>query len=400
MADHVDDDPQPSTSRARNTIEEKRRMRNMRKSRKRSRRVDDVKVEEEEIAQKRLVLAKEECDAEKKLRVAAEAEVRKFRGMAKTYFDRFCWEVEQRRAAMVTGSSHHPKITGSGGVKYGFHEISMNNLEDPVVDGQQKSLYVGRGSFAIVRVQLYRGMKVAVKEYLPRCVKDDLLHEAAVLSQLCHPYLPLLIGVCSSGQPLCLVMQFHGVDSFKTLILGDELRQHKHICAGSGWLILTGQLMEALRYLHDEAGYLHNDIKVDNILLTSVRMDGMLPCSSSNVCLSDEFPYQVILIDFGKASTIKERKYLQLTVAQQHMYKIKYTHIAGEVIEGVMPRSTKSDMYALGKVLQQVKDERRYYNLTDDVQEELSAIIDNCILPDYKKRPEAGQCLSQIKELM
>ena len=95
-----------------------------------------------------------------------------------------------------------------------------------------------------------------------------------------------------------------------------------------------------------------------------------------------------------------ESSYTRCNMDNYSTGKIKYTHIAGEVIEGVMPRSTKSDMYALGKVLQQVKDERRYYNLTDDVQEELSAIIDNCLLPDYKKRPEAGQCLSQIKELI
>lgn len=98
-------------------------MRNMRKSRKRSRNVDDVKVEEEEIAEKCLVLAKEQCVVEEKLRVGAEAEVMKFRGMAKTHFDRFCWEVEQRRAAMVKGSSQHPRITSSGGVKYGWRSV-------------------------------------------------------------------------------------------------------------------------------------------------------------------------------------------------------------------------------------------------------------------------------------
>lgn len=96
-------------------------MRNMRKSRKRSQKVDNVKVEEEEIAEKRLLLAKEQCDAEKKLRVAVEADVRKFKGMAKMYFNRFCWEVEQRMAAMVSGSSQHQRNTGSDKVKYGFH---------------------------------------------------------------------------------------------------------------------------------------------------------------------------------------------------------------------------------------------------------------------------------------
>lgn len=399
MADHVDDQ-QERTSKARNTIEEKRRMRNMRKSRKRSRKDDAVKGEEEEIAGKRLLLAQEQCALEEKLRAAAEAEARKFKGMVKTYFDRFCWEVEQREADKQNGRSQRPGSTSrSAGAtgKCAVHEISAKNLEDPIIDGEQKAVYVGRGSFAIVRAQMYRGMKVAVKEFLPRSIKDDLLREVEVLSHLCHPYLPLLLGVCSSSQPLCLVMQFHGVDNFQTLILGDELRQHKRICAGSGWLIITGQLMEALRYLHEDAGYLHNDIKADNILLSSTRLD-LLPSESR--MSYPEFPYQIILIDFGKASSTKEKKYLRLPVAQQHTYKIKYNHIAGEVVEGIMPRSTKSDMYAMGKVLQLVKDERRYFNLSDEAQEKLSATIDNCLLPDYKSRPEAGQFLAEITELM
>ena len=59
MADHIDDQ---LPSRAHNAIEEKRRMRNMRKSRKRSRMAANAKAEEEEIVEKHLVLAKEECE--------------------------------------------------------------------------------------------------------------------------------------------------------------------------------------------------------------------------------------------------------------------------------------------------------------------------------------------------
>lgn len=105
------------------------------------------------------------------------------------------------------------------------------------------------------------------------------------------------------------------------------------------------------------------------------------------------------MINFGKASCTKER-YLHLTVAQKHMYKIKYNQTAGEVVEEIMPRSTKSDMHAMGKVLQLVKDEWRYYNQSDEAQEKQSVTKDNCLLPDYKRRPEAGQFLAEMKELM
>lgn len=81
------------------------------------------------------------------------------------------------------------------------------------MDGEQKSVYLGRGSFAIVKAQMYRGIKVAVKEFLPRCVKDDVLQEAAILSHLCHLYLPLLLRISSCAQPLRCIMQFHGVDN-------------------------------------------------------------------------------------------------------------------------------------------------------------------------------------------
>lgn len=53
--------------------------------------------------------------------------------------------------------------------------------------------YVGRGSFGVVKVQVFRDILVAVKEYLPKSFKLDVVHEAFILSKVCHPYLPLLI---------------------------------------------------------------------------------------------------------------------------------------------------------------------------------------------------------------
>ena len=54
-----------------------------------------------------------------------------------------------------------------------------------------------------------------------------------------------------------------------------------------------------------------------------------------------KFPYQIILIDLGKASLAKQSRYLRLTEAEKHTYKVKYPHFAGEVIEGIFPTLNK-----------------------------------------------------------
>ena len=276
------------------------------------------------------------------------------------------------------------------------NQINPDNLQDPFVDGEQNSVYLGRGSFGIVKVQFYRGLKVAVKQFLARCFKEDIKREAALLSRFCHPYLLLLIGVCFTANPMKIVMQFHGVDHLEALTVAKELETHKYISAGSGWLILTAQLMEALRYLHQEVECLHNDIKCDNLLIT-VTQD-TLP-SSSKVDLPP-FKYQLILIDFGKSTMIKEEYRLKLTEEAKMMYKSKHCHIASEVIDGITPYTTMSDIFAAGKVIQRINGERHFFNLPTDVQKMMTKTMDSCLSPVYKSRPTPKQVLQTIHSLL
>ena len=46
-----------------------------------------------------------------------------------------------------------------------------------------------------------------------------------------------------------------------------EIIQKKVIPCGlyQTWIFLCGELAEAFRYLHDDAGVLHNDLKSDNV---------------------------------------------------------------------------------------------------------------------------------------
>ena len=55
-----------------------------------------------------------------------------------------------------------------------FHipEIDSSMLSDPFLNGEKQGSYVGRGSFGVAKLELYRGIFVAVKELLQRSVKD------------------------------------------------------------------------------------------------------------------------------------------------------------------------------------------------------------------------------------
>ena len=78
----------------------------------------------------------------------------------------------------------------------------------------------------MVRVQVCRGIKVAVKDYLPHSGACDVRRVARVLSMLCHPYLPLLFGVIISVRPFRLIMQYHELNGKNKSITLDDIIRH------------------------------------------------------------------------------------------------------------------------------------------------------------------------------
>jgi hypothetical protein len=386
---------------ARNTIAEKRKMRNERKKRKRKNLRRQILPKKSDIVdQRRFLLVQERLEMEKTMRAKAEADVKKYRGMARTYFDRFCWEVKERKELLRRQrlASLNPvqtaRTSSPSKTVCLFNEIDVANLQDPVSCGEQEEKYIGRGSFSIVKVQLYRGLKVAVKRYLPRCVKDDVKREAAILCRLCHPFLPLLIGVSTTTESYYLIMQFHGVNGFETTTVWKELETHRLVPVGVEWLVLCGQLAEAIRYIHCDVECLHNDIKIDNVVICESDPH-YLPTNSKNDLPC--FKYQIVLIDFGQASLVKEKNSLQLTENEKASYKGKFEHLAPEVIEGCTPYSTKSDIYAFGHVLRNIGTNRRFLNLSDKVQARMVSLFERCLDTDYTRRPEAELILKYIE---
>lgn len=87
------------------------------------------------------------------------------------------------------------------------------------------------------------------------------------------------------------------------------------------------QIIEALRYLHEYAEILHNDIKCNNVLLAEADS-------------SDGSWLPIVLIN-GKASLISENRRLRLDFVEQYEYVRKYPHIyiAPAVVEEEHPYS-------------------------------------------------------------
>ena len=148
----------------------------------------------------------------------------------------------------------------------------------------------------------------------------------------------------------------------------------------SSWICFFAHVVEAVRYLHDEAKILHNDITPSNILMSE--------------CGSQE--YQLVLIDFGKASLIAEAKTYRLTESEKVEYTRKYPHIAPEVIAGETPQTKSSDMFSIGGILHRLLDNGFFP--TNHVLA-LRNLAENCRSVHYRTRPTAATALSDMQSI-
>ena len=90
---------------------------------------------------------------------------------------------------------------------------------------------MGRGSLVRVKVQLSRGVLVAVKQFLPRTVIQDVVNEVEILCQLNYPY---FFGAYVTKEPYLIVTQFEG-------ILGDDFVSTK---AWTVWVLIKTKICE------------------------------------------------------------------------------------------------------------------------------------------------------------
>ena len=108
-------------------------------------------------------------------------------------------------------------------------------------------------------------------------------------------------------------------------------------------------------------GYLHNDLKENNIVL-------------------DGGSHKATLIDFGKSKQISKAKLMKPKVNIADAAK-KYPHIAPEIHRGER-QSTASDVYSFGVLTLKVLKDGRFNNLT------LKSTAKRCLSSIPGKRPK------------
>ena len=158
----------------RNSIAEKRRMRADRKKRKRILRSQHRKQHVQLQAQlQRVIDLKSSLDKEVSLREKSQNRMQMYKNMARTYWERWRWESQKRKEAMIqnhlvqcsTSTSKHPSTT---------EKVVLQHIDPSMLtNAYDNDNFVGRGSFGRVKVQLYRGTPVAVNPLKPKAGLKD-----------------------------------------------------------------------------------------------------------------------------------------------------------------------------------------------------------------------------------
>ena len=196
---------------------------------------------------------------------------------------------------------------------------------------------MGQGCYGVVTLQVLQGQQrpVAVKS-VGAVNRRALDREVLAMARLSgHPSFPHFHGLVRKGAERCLVMEFVGDPATGTsLTLADALYGPRRLSlTPQEWWAVGLGLLDAMQYMHDHAGVLHNDLKADNILM--VRAGGV---------------WRGCIIDVGLCSAKSHPRAVQLTDQEKAWSRVHQTHLAPELLEG-QPQSRLSDVFQLGLVL-------------------------------------------------
>ena len=169
------------------------------------------------------------------------------------------------------------------------------------------------------------GSEVAVKVLSPKLAKNRtdvmrFLREVRIATQMDHPNIVRVYDMgLSAGQ------YYYAMESLPKHSLYDEVLSHRDGIEEDRVLEIGIQLASALAYMH-ERGFLHRDIKPDNILFAS--------------------PDCVKLVDFGLACAIEDAR-----LTQQGSFMGTPGYVAPENIREYHAPEAPADIYSLGATL-------------------------------------------------
>ncbi len=146
---------------------------------------------------------------------------------------------------------------------------------------------IGEGRYGVCFLaEDEEGRRLILKKLKPRFFKwskDSDTLEIKILSRLCHPGIPKLLGIVNEKDFYGLVLELKYGDTLETMLF-----KHKRRFSNFEIFNIGQQLIEIVKYLH-EKGIVHRDIRIPNVLFNEDM---------------------VSLIDFGLAGWEDQRYYV------------------------------------------------------------------------------------------
>ena len=155
-----------------------------------------------------------------------------------------------------------------------------------------------------------------------------------------HASLPMFFGVVTKSLPMCLVTQFHGLKDESTTLHQAASKNMLTSLTSAECNSIFLQISSTLRYVHSK-GYLHNDIKANNVVLER----------------NSSLEYNPILIDFGKSTKLGS---LQCRQKQSATGSFAKSYLAPEVQRERL-YSVASDIFSLARMLNVVSSLIGFY---------------------------------------
>lgn len=236
-------------------------------------------------------------------------------------------------------------------------------LIQPIADATE----LGRGTFGFCYLAKYRHTTVAVKELLNVAKKtktdlrSDALREAKVLKDIKdHRGVPYLFGVCTQAEPIRIVIMFHG-EGLKNLTISQASKEKSF--RADVWKPILSLTCSALEHIHS-CGYVHNDIKGNNVVLEK----------------KGESIFNPVIIDFGRSIDVK------LARPCKPRQRPTEAYLAPELYSGTAPPSFASDIFSLGKMIASVYKHTRCFSF--------GQVLRKCLEVNPTARPSLAEVIS------
>ena len=152
-------------------------------------------------------------------------------------------------------------------------EVALRESLIPLIPSEEVKMFevINRGSSCVVYRGMWRGTEIAVKQFKVEYSNsakeiEKFIKEMQVLSQVRHPNLILLMGVCIDSPNLCLVSElvpncslFQAIHkSMKPLSIENKFK-------------IAIQITQGVAYLHsNNPPIIHRDLKPENCLVKNI----------------------------------------------------------------------------------------------------------------------------------